>query len=90
MKTSNYKIIGITLMAGVLFAAIGFQIFGSGLVSTRPPAPPHIMTTAQGYAVTVTQSTQIVFHTVRLLALASFALLGFACFLRGWPHETNA
>jgi len=89
MKTSNYKIIGIVLLAGVLSATIAFQIFGSGLVTTRPPAPPHVIY-SQGRPITVTEGTRIYFHPVRLLALASFALLGLACFLRGKSHETNA
>jgi hypothetical protein len=90
MKTSHYKIIGIVLLAAVLLAAIVFQIFGSGLVTTHPPAPPHAATTSQGYPVTVIEGTGIVFHLFTILPLTGAALLGVACLLRARTHETNA
>jgi hypothetical protein len=89
MKTSHYKVIGIALLAGVILAAIAFQVFGSGLVSTRPPAPARVII-IQGHTVTQTFSEVTVYHAVRILALGSIALLGFACILRGRSHETNA
>jgi hypothetical protein len=86
VETSNYKLIGIILLVGVLLAAIGFQIYGSGLVSTHPPPPPRIIT-IQGHNVTQTYGKRIVFHTVRILVLTSIALLGLACILRGRPSH---
>jgi hypothetical protein len=76
MKTPNYKVVGIVLLAGVLFAAIVFQIFGSGLISTLPPVAPHSEITAQGYTVEVVGRKGIVFHFLRILPLLGVGLLG--------------
>ena len=89
MKTSHYKIVGIVLLAVAFLVAIAWQVFGSGLVSKLPAPPPRVFyiqdTLGAHFYDEVT-----VYHVFRMLALASIALLGLACILRGRSHETNA
>ena len=76
-------------MAVAYLAAIAWQVFGSGLVSKLPAAPPHVVF-IQDQLIANFYSEVTVYHVFRILALSSIALLGLSCILRGRSHETNA
>jgi hypothetical protein len=87
MKTSYYKNIGIVLLAGVLAAAIVFQFFGSGLISSDT-SPPHITTIAPH--ITETSVSIMRVHTRRILALLAVAGIGLLFVIRSKHYERPA
>ena len=84
MKASYYKIIGIVLLAGVLLAAVVFQFFGSGLISSDTP-PPRVITIAPHVTETFVSIVRV--HTRRILALLAIAGIGLLFMIRSKHHE---
>jgi hypothetical protein len=90
MKPATCKFIGIALIGVDLLAAIAYQVFGTGLVTTSPPGLPHFGMTSQGFAVTIREDSRVVFHLANLLSLACIASLAIFYLVRSRRHETNA
>lgn len=90
MKTSSYKIMGIVLLAVGLLGAIGYQVWGTGLVTTSPPGLPHSGMTLQGFVVTTREGSRVVFHLANLLSVAGITSLAIFYLIRSRRHETNA
>jgi len=86
MKTSYYKIIGIVLLAGVLLAAIVFQFFGSGLISSDT-TPPRVTTIAPHVTETLVPIMRV--HTRRILVLLAVAGIGLLFVLLSKHHRTH-
>lgn len=78
MKASKFTVAGVVLLLCVALAATGLQVFGPGLVTSRP-APPRTATTPQGVAVTVTERPAVVFHLKTIVPLAALAAVGLLC-----------
>jgi hypothetical protein len=87
MKISYYGIIGIVLLAGVLLAAIAFQVFGSGLISSDTP-PPRVTTISPHVTETWVPIMRV--HTRRILALLAVAGIGLLFVLRSKHRKTHA
>ena len=87
MKTANYNIIGIVLLAGVLLAAIALQLFSSGLISSDVPPP---RTTVIAPHMTEETVPIIRIHTRTILALLGGAGVGLLFLLRAKHHRAHA
>jgi hypothetical protein len=85
------KTIGSILLAGALFVAVGMQMSGHGLVTTRPsPIPPSATPGPQGTTMVVVTGPSTVFHLKRIVPLVGLVALGLVCFFFPNRDEHNA
>lgn len=89
MKIPKSKLIGMALLTGAMLAAIGFQIFSTGLIYSSPPILPY-RTFSDGRYLWIVQMSPTVIHTVRLWTLTGVAMLGFAFLFYRSKHGTDA
>ena len=90
MKTTKLTVAGMVLLFCVVLAGAGLQVFGPGIVTTRPAPPPRTATTPQGYAVTVTERPGVVFHLKTIIPLAVLAGVGLLCIVSARRHDPDA
>lgn len=84
------KTIGSILLAGALFGALGMQVSGRGLVTTRSSTiPPFVTPGLHGSTLVAVPGPTTVFHLKRIVPLAGVAALGLVCFLLPNRGEAN-